>query len=119
MLTGALSASAADTTTPSSGASSGTTAPAVPGGVRDESRSQRPDEQLLTRATATKVRAAAVAKHPGATVGRVETDSDGVYEAHLTLCDGTRVIVQVGKDFAVTGTQTGGPGAGGPGDASA
>jgi hypothetical protein len=42
-------------------------------------------------------------------VDRLETDSEGVYEAHLTTKAGQQVIVQVGKDFAVTGTQTGGP----------
>lgn len=64
-----------------------------PAGSADESKSQRPDEQLLTGDTATKVRAAALAKYPGATVLRVETDSDGVYEAHLATTDGQRVTV--------------------------
>jgi hypothetical protein len=41
------------------------------GGNVDESRSQRPDEHLLTGDTATKVRAAALARYPGATVLRV------------------------------------------------
>ncbi|HVQ94219.1 MAG TPA: hypothetical protein VMU51_24480 [Mycobacteriales bacterium] len=77
----------------------------APGGTRDESKSQRPDEHLLTGDTATKVTAAALAKYPGATIQRVETDSDGVYEAHLTTADGNRVTVEVGKDFAVTGEE--------------
>ena len=77
------------------------------GGSRDESTSQRPDESLLTGDTAAKVRAAALAKYPGATIQRVETDSDGVYEAHLTTADGNRVTVEVGKDFAVTGEEQG------------
>lgn len=75
------------------------------GGTRDESQSQRPDEHLLTGDDATKVRDAALAKYPGATIQRVETDSDGVYEAHLTTTDGKRVTVEVGKDFAVTGEE--------------
>jgi len=75
-------------------------------GTVDESKSQRPDEQLLTGDTATKVRDAALAEYPGATVLRVETDSDGVYEAHLTTADGQRVTVAVGEDFAVTGTES-------------
>lgn len=66
----------------------------------------RPDEHLLTGDTAGKVKAAAVAKYPTATVERVETDSDGVYEAHLQLADGSQLIVQVGKSFAITGTET-------------
>ena len=77
-----------------------------PGNV-DESKSQRPDEQLLTGDTATKVRAAALAKYPGATVLRVETDSDGVYEAHLTTTDGKRVTDEVDKAFKVTGEESG------------
>ena len=82
----------------------------------DPTKSVRPDEHLLTGTTAGKVRAAALAKYPGATIQRVETDSEGVYEAHIVTTDGQPVIVQVGKDFAVTGTQTGGPGGpGGPG----
>ena len=83
-------------------------APAGPrhGGNVDESRSQRPDEHLLSGDTASKVRAAALARYPGATVLRVETDSDGVYEAHLTTKDGQRVTVEVGKDFKVTGLES-------------
>jgi uncharacterized membrane protein YkoI len=77
------------------------------GGNADESKSQRPDEQLLTGDTATKVRAAALARYPGATVLRVETDSDGVYEAHLTTTDGKRVTVEVDKAFKVTGEESG------------
>jgi hypothetical protein len=77
------------------------------GGTGDESKSQRPDEHLLTGDTASKVRAAALAKYPGAAIQRVETDSDGVYEAHLTTADGKRVTVEVGKDFAVTGEEQG------------
>jgi hypothetical protein len=74
----------------------------------DPSRSIRPDEHLLTGATADKVRAAAVAKYPDATIQRVETDSDGVYEAHIVTADGEQLIVQVGEDFTVTGTASGG-----------
>jgi uncharacterized membrane protein YkoI len=88
----------------------GKAARAPHGGSRgnvDESRSQRPDEQLLTGDTATKVREAALAKYPGATVLRVETDSDGVYEAHLTTSDGQRVTVEVDKSFKVTGEESG------------
>jgi hypothetical protein len=77
------------------------------GAPRDESQPQRSDEQLLTDETADKVRAAALAKYPGATIQRVETDSDGVYEAHLITADGRRVTVEVGSDFAVTGEEAG------------
>jgi len=78
-----------------------------PRGNVDESRSQRPDEHLLTGDTAAKVKAAALARYPGATVLRVETDSDGVYEAHLTTSGGKRVTVEVDKSFKVTGEESG------------
>ena len=67
-------------------------------------------ETPLTGATADKVKATALAKYAGATIVRLETDSDGVYEAHVTTKSGSDLIVQVGKDFTVTGTQTGGGG---------
>ena len=101
------SASAETSTTASYGAP-GTTQ------QTDPSKPMRSDEKLLTGTTAEKVRAAALAKYPGATIQRVETDSDGVYEAHIVTKAGDQVIVQVDKSFAVTGTQTGG-GPGGPG----
>ena len=100
------------TTTPDSSSSTEQGAqPAQPGegAARDESKSQRPDEQLLTGDTAEKVKAAALAKYPGATIQRVETDSDGVYEAHLVTADGQRVTVEMGEDFAITGEEAGGP----------
>lgn len=77
-----------------------------PDGTVDESQPQRSDEELLTGDTASKVEAAALATYPGATVLRVETDSDGVYEAHLEKSDGTRVTVEVDKSFTVTGEES-------------
>jgi hypothetical protein len=80
-----------------------------------------PNEQALTGDTAEKVKAAALAKLPGATILRVETDEGGVYEAHVRKTDGTEAEVHVGKDFTVTSVDTrpaGGPGGrghGGPG----
>ena len=112
VLVGSMTASAADNNTtaaaPSSAGayqSNGAPAGQRPGGKVDESKSQRPDEQLLTGDAATKVRAAALAKYPGATVLRVETDSDGVYEAHMQTSDGKRVTVEVDKSFKVTGEE--------------
>ena len=52
-------------------------------------------------------------REPTATIERVETDSDGVYEAHMVRADGTHITVQVNASFAVTAVQEGGPG--GPG----
>ena len=80
-----------------------------------------PNEQALSGDTADKVKAAALAKVPGSTVLRVETDEGGVYEAHVRKTDGTEAEVHVDKDFAVTSVDTrpaGGPGGhghGGPG----
>jgi len=112
VLVGSLTASAADNNTVVASTAGGYQANGAPAGQRphgnvDESKSQRPDEQLLTGDTATKVRAAALAKYPGATILRVETDSDGVYEAHLTTTDGKRVTVEVDKAFKVTGEESG------------
>ncbi len=73
---------------------------------------QRGAEEPLTGETADQVREAALAEYPGATVLRLETDSDGVYEAHLVKADGTPVTVEIGKDFTVTGEEEGGFGHG-------
>ena len=82
-------------------------------GNTDPSRPTRSDEQLLTGETSDKVTAAAKAKEPGATIERVETDSDGVYEAHMVRADGTHITVQVRADFQVTKVIEGGAGQGG------
>jgi hypothetical protein len=115
LLAGSLTASAADsgsTTTPASTSGSRPGTPPNGTGSTDPSQPQRSDEELLTGATADKVEKAALAKYPGATVVRIETDSDGVYEAHLTKADGTPVTVEVDKSFTVTGLEQGGFGGG-------
>ena len=117
VIAGTVSANAA-TSTPTPSASSGSTAGGS-GTTVDPTQPQRSDETLLTGDTAAKVTAAALAKYPGATIERVETDSDGIYEAHLVTTDGTHLVVAVDKTFTVTGTQEmgagGGHGRGGPG----
>jgi hypothetical protein len=114
ILAGTLSANAADTgtttTAPQGPTGSSSGAPVDP----SQPQPQRSDETLLTGDTKASVEKAVLATYPGATIERTETDSDGVYESHIVTTDGRHVIVQVGKDFAVTGTQTGGPG-GAPG----
>lgn len=76
-------------------------------------------ETPLDGDVAAQVTAAAQAAVPDGTIDRVETDNDGVYEAHVTKADGTHVIVQIGADYSVTATidqPQGGPGGpGGPG----
>ena len=117
-ITGASLASADATSPTSTGAAYGQVAPgqgeAPQGnGNTDPSKPMRSDETLLTGDVAAKVTAAAKAKEPTATIERVETDSDGVYEAHMVRTDGTHIIVQIDKSYAVTNVQVGG--AGGPG----
>jgi uncharacterized membrane protein YkoI len=65
-------------------------------------------ETPLTGDTAAKVKAAALAKVPGGTIERVETDVDhgSPYEAHVTKSDGTRLEVLVNADFEVTAVNT-------------
>ena len=125
VLAGTLSANASDDA--SDGTTSGTATYDDHGqlgnGNTDPSKPMRSDEKLLTGATKAKVLAAVQAKYPDATIQRVETDADGVYEAHVVNA-GTPMIVQVGKDFTITGTQTGGGHGGdhdgdGPGGAEA
>ena len=60
-------------------------------------------EKPLKGAKAKKVTAAAEQRVPGGTVVRVETDPDGVYEAHVIKVNGKAVVVEVGKRFQVTG----------------
>jgi uncharacterized membrane protein YkoI len=113
VLAGSVAANAADGA-PSPSAQAAQPANPHPG------KPQRADEKLLTGDTAAKVKAAVLAKYPGATFVRVETDSDGAYEAHIVKKDGTPATVEVNKDFAVTGEERGprpgcpGPGPGGP-----
>jgi hypothetical protein len=75
-------------------------------GNGDPSQPQRVDEQLLTGDTATQVTDAVLAEYPDATVQRVETDSGGVYEAHIVTADDERLTVLVGEDFEITGTDS-------------
>ena len=111
LLAGTLSANAADTqTSPSSSSSSSSVRSERPQG--DPTRSMRSDEQLLTGDTAEKVRAAVLAKYPDATIQRVESDSDGVYEAHLVTAGGERLTAEVDNSYAVTGEEQGGRGHG-------
>jgi uncharacterized membrane protein YkoI len=64
-----------------------------------------PGETALTGTTLDKVKEAVLAKYPNATFDRVETDSDGVYEAHIATADGDRLTVELDKDYAITGTE--------------
>ena len=106
-------ASAAGGSGSSSSQSSGTATAQQPWGR------QRSDETLLSGDTAAKVRQLALAKVPGGTIVRVETDADGHagYEAHMVKADGTPVTVYVSKQLEVVSVETGMPGP--PGQAPA
>jgi len=73
-------------------------------------------EEALTGATADSVKAAVLAKYPGATVDKMEKDSDGtsVYEAYITKADGTKAKVLLDSSFAITGEDAHAKGGHGP-----
>jgi uncharacterized membrane protein YkoI len=117
----ALAGAASKGTTTQGSTAQGTNAPQGYGAPGQPPSGSRPDpskgghvgrngqrETLLTGDTAAKVKAAALAKVPGATVERVETDADhgSPYEAHLRKSDGTELEVLVDKSFAVTAVNT-------------
>ena len=77
-----------------------------PHGSGDPSQPQRDDEELLTGETATSVTEAVLAEYPDVTIQRVDTDSDGVYEAHIVTTDDERLTVELGEDFGITGTES-------------
>ena len=114
-------ASAADTTaTTSSTTSTSTTAPAADDTNRPDvfsTTSIKPGESLVTGDGLSKLTDAALAKFPGATVIRVENDSDGdAYEVHLKKADGSVVTVTFDENYTVTGDHEGfaDPAKGGP-----
>ena len=67
---------------------------------------QRPQQTQVTGEAAEKIKAAVLAKVPGATIDRVEQDAQG-YHAHITKSDGTRATVRVNAQFAVTAVDSG------------
>ncbi len=94
-------------TTGSSSSGSNATAPAATA-PDPATVAHGPGETLLTGTTADKVRAAATAAEPGATIIRVETDSAGSpYEAHMRKADGTEITLNIDSSFKVTATENG------------
>jgi hypothetical protein len=102
----------------SSSSSSGAAAATAPSTTASQKPwgAQRSDETLLTGDPASKVRALALAKVPGGTIVRVETDADGhaAYEAHMIDASGSPVTVYVDKALNVVSVESGGPGGHGP-----
>jgi hypothetical protein len=69
---------------------------------------ERSDETPLTGETLAKVKAAALAEVPSATIVRIETDADGhaAYEAHVVKADGAPATVYVDKQFDVVSVES-------------
>ena len=75
-----------------------------PGGKRGgRGPGGRGGETALTGETKQKVEAAVLAKYPGATIVRTETnrDTNAPYESHIKTTDGKELEVLVNKDFEV------------------
>jgi hypothetical protein len=100
--------SSSSSSTPSTTSTPSATSPQGAQPERDPSKgghqANGKTEALLSGDTASKVKAAALAKLPGATIERVETDADhgSPYEAHVVKADGTEAEVLVDSSFQVT-----------------
>ena len=105
-------ANAADTTSTPSSSSSSTAAPVPP------SFKAHTPEEAVTGDLATTLGDLAKAKVPGATIDRIEKDSDGVatYEVHMTKTDGKHVTVNFDANNAITSVDTKPAGGFGKGD---
>lgn len=105
---GAAIAGAADTT--SAGTSSSSSTASAPW------RGDRPQRQALSSAVAGKVKAAALAKVPGATVVRTESGGpyNSAYHAHIRTAGGARRVVLVNGSFEATAVQAERARGGGP-----
>lgn len=86
-------------------AADGTPSPSASQSATAHAPHARVAEEALTGATADRVKAAVLAKYPGATVDRMEKDfrSPTGYVAFIKKADGTRALVKVDANFAVTG----------------
>jgi uncharacterized membrane protein YkoI len=91
-------------------------------GSSSQTRPDHPQREELSAADAAKVKAAALAKVPGATVEETEAGGpyDTPYHAHIRTSDDTEKVVLVDENFKATAVQDpmarGGRGPGGPGD---
>jgi hypothetical protein len=100
-----------------SGSSAAATGGGAQGGPPNGIQGGRPGGGNFTAVTgtaATKVKDAALAKYPGATIEQIVQLQDGSYMAHVMASSG-EVHLLVSKDFKVTGTAQGRPGQGGGG----
>ena len=74
-----------------------------PGGRGGHGGGPGAGETALTGDTKASVEKAVIARYPGATIVRTETNGDSAapYESHITTSAGTELEVLVSKDFAV------------------
>jgi uncharacterized membrane protein YkoI len=90
--------------------SDGTTTQSAPAAPDPQSpwQARRSDETPLTGETLAKVKAAALAEVPSATIVHIETDADGhaAYEAHVVKADGAPATVYVDKQFDVVSVES-------------
>ena len=108
LVAGSYGVAAAASGNGSSSTDSTTTQPAPSAPDPQPWGAQRSDETPLTGDTLAKVKAAALAEVPDATIVRVETDADGnaAYEAHVGKADGTPATVYVDKQFDVVSVES-------------
>jgi len=108
LVAGSYGVAAAASGNGSSSTDSTTTQPAPSAPDPQPWGAQRSDETPLTGDTLAKVKAAARAEVPDATIVRVETDADGnaAYEAHVVKADGTSATVYVDKQFDVVSVES-------------
>jgi len=108
LVAGSYGVAAAASGNGSSSTDSTTTQPAPSAPDPQPWGAQRSDETPLTGDTLAKVKAAALAEVPNATIVRVETDADGnaAYEAHVVKADGTPATVYVDKQFDVVSAES-------------
>ena len=107
-LGGVMSASASTTGGDSSSTSTAAAQPPTGQPQMGGTSPVRSDEQEVTGAKATTLRAAALEAVPGGTVVRIETDAgDAAYEVHMTKADGTPVTVKFNASLAVLRVENG------------
>ena len=115
MVASGIAGAASSTSSPSASSGSRTWMPGG-AGMDPANLTHGPGETLVSGSDLATITEAAKAAVPGATILRVESDSNGgaTYEAHVRKADGSFATVQFDKNLKATGTVDGfGPG--GPG----
>lgn len=108
VLAGTLGASAATTNSTSTATSTTEGAAHTPPAGAKSATPVRSDEKAVSASITATLKQKALAKVPGATAYRVETDAgDAAYEVHMTKADGSAVTVKFDKNLNVTAVETG------------